>query len=99
MKMKTKAQRVSRVIDATERLAAGANTPVAPPADKGRLYYDYEIPDAFFGGLPRIGNKVRWVREHLPRASRIKIGRDSAWYERDIREHLERQQAAAAAAV
>jgi hypothetical protein len=64
--------------------------------NRGRLYYDYQIPDAFFGGLPRIGNKVRWVREHLPRETRVKIGRDSAWYEADIFTFLERQRKAMA---
>lgn len=61
------------------------------PIDRGRLWYDYEIPDAFYNGLPRIKEKVRWVRSHLPRAKRHKIGRDSAWYEADIREHMAQQ--------
>lgn len=85
-KMKPARRAVPRVIDATMRLtstATPAPAPVAPPA-RGRLYYDYQIPDAFFGGLPKIGNKVRWVREHLPRATRIQIGRESAWYEADV---------------
>lgn len=68
------------------RLAAFADPPAIPraPVEQGRLWYDHQIADQFFGGLPRIGNKVRWIREHLPRATRIQIGRDSAWYERDI---------------
>jgi hypothetical protein len=72
-------------------------SPMSPdPLNRGRLYYDYQIPDAFFGGLPRIGSKVRWVREHLPRETRVKIGRDSAWYEADILIFLERQRKAMA---
>ena len=61
---------------------------VPQPADRGRLYYDHEIPDAFLGGLPGIACKVRWIRAHLPRATRIKIGRASAWYEVDIRAYV-----------
>ncbi|HEU4629835.1 MAG TPA: hypothetical protein VFS08_08805, partial [Gemmatimonadaceae bacterium] len=60
-----------------------------PPPDRGRLWYDFEIADAFFRGLPGIALKVRWVREHLPRGARIKIGRHSAWYEYDVLAYLE----------
>lgn len=77
----------TRIIDATERLG-GAQSPVSPPT-RGRLYYDYEIADAFLGGLPRVRDKVRWVRAHLPRETRMKIGRDSAWYELDVLAWLE----------
>ncbi|HEU4628529.1 MAG TPA: hypothetical protein VFS08_02255 [Gemmatimonadaceae bacterium] len=73
----------ARVIDASARLGSAPAT-LQPPS-KGRLYYDFEIPDAFLEGLPGIKNKVRWVREHLPRATCKKIGRQSAWYEADIR--------------
>lgn len=62
---------------------------VIAPQDRGRMWYDFEIPTEFYKGLPGIKNKVRWVREHLPRAKRIKIGQRSAWYERDILEHIE----------
>lgn len=66
------------------RLAdAAPAAPVTPPA-KGRLFYDFQIPDAFFGGLPQSTAKVRWIREHLPHETRILIGRHSAWYEADI---------------
>lgn len=78
------------------RLTQRASLMPPEPPTRGRLYYDYQIPDAFFGGLPRIGNKVRWVREHLPRETRVKIGRDSAWYEVDILTFLERQRKAMA---
>jgi hypothetical protein len=44
------------------------------PPDRGRLWYDDEIPDQFFRG--RVS--VRWVRTHLPRGKGIKIGRDWA---------------------
>jgi hypothetical protein len=64
---------------------------LAPPPSRGRLWYDHEIPDQFFNGLPGIGSKLRWVREHLPRATRIKIGRMSAWYEADIVAYLEQE--------
>jgi hypothetical protein len=70
---------------------AAPRAPLAPPPARGRLWYDHEIPDQFFNGLPGIGNKVRWVREHLPRATRIKIGRMSAWYEADIVAYLEQE--------
>jgi hypothetical protein len=63
--------------------------PLPPPPNRGRLWYDFEIPDQFFGGLPGIGRKVRWVRDHLPRAKRLKIGQASAWYETDIVAWLE----------
>lgn len=66
------------------------------PTERGRLWYDFEIPDRFLAGLPRITDKVRWVRAHFPRAKRVKIGRDSAWYEADIREHMARQAGAQA---
>lgn len=62
---------------------------VIAPQNRGRMWYDFEIPTEFYKGLPGIKNKVRWVREHLPRAKRIKIGQRSAWYERDILEHIE----------
>lgn len=61
--------------------------PVAPPT-RGKLFYDFEIPDAYLGGLPGITNKIRWVREHLPRATRVQIGRASAWYESDVLAYL-----------
>ena len=67
---------------------------IAPPTDRGRLWYDFEIPEEFFRGLPGIQKKVRWVREHLPRHSRIRIGQKSAWYESDIRAFLESRRAA-----
>lgn len=66
------------------------------PVERGRLYYDHQIPDAFLGGLPGVGNKVRWVREHLPRATRVKVGRASCWYERDIIAYLDAQTGTAA---
>ena len=54
----------------------------SPPhlADLGRLWYDDEIAAHFF----RDRVTVRWVREHLPRATGLKIGRQWAWYETDI---------------
>jgi hypothetical protein len=58
--------------------------PITPPADLGRLWYDDEIPAQFFGGRVT----VRWVREHLPRAKGLKIGRGWAWYEADIVEWI-----------
>lgn len=61
------------------------------PPDRGRLWYDFEIPKEFFQDLPGIARKVRWIREHLPKETRIKIGQKSAWYESDIRAFLERQ--------
>lgn len=61
------------------------------PVERGRLWYDFQIPDEFLGGLPGIGNKVRWVREHLPRATRVKVGRASAWYARDVENYIESQ--------
>ena len=67
---------------------------MAPPPDRGRLWYDFEIPDEFFRGLPGIEQKVRWVREHLPKETRIRIGQKSAWYEADIRAFLESRRAA-----
>ena len=70
---------------------ATSRAPLAPPPSRGRLWYDFEIPDQFFGGLPSIRNKLRWVREHLPRASRITIGRSSAWYESDVIAYLEQE--------
>lgn len=65
--------------------------PLSPPPNRGPLWYDYQIPDRFLSGLPKIGDKVRWVRNHLPRDSRVKIGGTSAWYEQDILEYLERE--------
>lgn len=75
------------------RLAESAEPPV--PHDRGRLWYDFEIPERFFNGLPKIANKVRWVREHLPREKRVKIGRDSAWYEADIVAFIDSRKAVA----
>jgi hypothetical protein len=70
---------------------ATPRAPITPPPARGRLWYDHEIPEQFFNGLPGITNKVRWVREHMPRAARIKIGRWSAWYEADILAYLEQE--------
>ena len=70
------------------------NKLTALPPDRGRLWYDFEIPDEFFRGLPGIEQKVRWVREHLPKDTRIRIGQKSAWYEADIRAFLESRRAA-----
>jgi len=58
--------------------------PIVAPPRRGRLWYDFQIVDEFLGGLPTIKAKVRWVREHLPRDQRIKIGGASAWYDADI---------------
>lgn len=64
--------------------------PIAPPpSGRGQLWYDYQIPAEFFADLPRIGDKVGWVRRHLPRGKRIKIGGSSAWYERDILDYID----------
>ncbi len=73
----------------TSRFDTPAAGRVTLPPDRGRMWYDFEIPAEFYKGLPGIKNKVRWVREHLPRAKRIKIGQRSAWYEREILEHIE----------
>lgn len=59
-------------------------TPLIAPPRRDELVYDHQIADRYFGGLPRIRNKLRWVREHLPRDKRIKIGGASAWYARDV---------------
>lgn len=72
-------------------LASKPSAPIAPPPNRGVLWYDFQIPERFFGGLPTIGNKVRWVREHLPRESRVKIGGTSAWYEQDVLAYIERE--------
>jgi hypothetical protein len=74
---------------AVARSEVAAITP--PPSGRGQLWYDYQIPDEFFAGLPLIGDKIGWVRRHLPRAKRIKIGGSSAWYERDVLEYIESQ--------
>jgi hypothetical protein len=64
--------------------------PIAPPAaGRGRMWYDHEIADEFFSGLKGIRNPLRWVREHLPRGKRIKIGGSSAWFESDILAYIE----------
>jgi hypothetical protein len=72
----------------------GSNAVMPPPPDRGRLWYDFEIPDAFLSGLPGIGQKVRWIREHLPQDTRIRVGQKSAWYEADIRAFLEGRRSA-----
>jgi len=69
----------------------GGDTPPIAPPPSGKLWYDHQIPDEFFSGLPGITQKVRWVREHLPRGKRIKIGGASAWYEADIIAYIESQ--------
>ena len=71
----------------------GADHERLRPPDRGTLWYDHQIADQFLGGLPGIANKLRWVRQHLPRASRLKFGRQTAWYETDIRVWLEEQRA------
>lgn len=70
---------------------AAPRAPLTPPPNRGQLWYDFQIPDQFLGGLPGIGNKVRWIRAHLPRATRVKIGQVSAWYESDIVAYLEQE--------
>lgn len=78
---------------ATLRIVGDAPSPRAPqpPANRGRLWYDHQIADEFLGGLPKIKDKVRWVREHFPKETRIQIGRDSAWYADDIMAFLSMQ--------
>lgn len=71
-------------------LVQSADVALRPP-DRGRLWYDHQIADEFLGGLPGIVNKLRWIRQHLPRGSRLKIGRQAAWYDADIRAWLEAQ--------
>lgn len=87
MNRRRKVPQPAHVIDARPRLAASGGPPLSPPT-KGRLYYDFEIPEAFLGGLPRVRHKTRWVRENFPRATRVKIGQSSAWWEADILAHL-----------
>lgn len=62
--------------------------PHAPP-DRGPLVYDKDIAARYFDGLPGVKNKVRWIRQNLPAASKVTIGRQSAWYERDILMYLD----------
>lgn len=69
-------------------LTAHRAVPPAPP-DRGKLWLDSEISDAFFKGLPGIKNKLNWVRRRFPRESRIQLGRHAAWYESDIRAFIE----------
>ena len=61
----------------------------APPPDRGQLFYDDEIADAFFKGLPGIGDKAGWVRRHFPKSKAIKIGKRSAYWERDINQWID----------
>lgn len=75
---------------ARARVTQHSGAPLPPP-DRGRLWYDFEIPREFFQGLPGIERKIRWIREHLPKETRIKIGQKSAWYDSDIRAFLEHQ--------
>lgn len=63
------------------------------PTSLGRLWYDDEICDQFFGSRVT----VRWVREHLPRNKGLKIGRGWAWYEDDILEWINSRRGAAKA--
>ncbi len=87
-------QRESTPVALRPKITLFDNKLTAPPPDRGRLWYDFEIPDEFFRGLPGIEQKVRWVREHLPKETRIRIGQKSAWYEADIRVFLESRRAA-----
>lgn len=87
-------QRESTPVAVRPKITLFDNKLAAPPPDRGRLWYDFEIPDEFFRGLPGIEQKVRWVREHLPKDTRIRIGQKSAWYEADIRAFLESRRAA-----
>jgi hypothetical protein len=64
------------------------NIPQAPP-DRGQLWFDDEIPKQFLKDLPGIKHKPEWVRRNFPKDKRIKIGQRSAWYESDIRAHLD----------
>lgn len=70
-------------------LVGATRGPLPPPPDRGRLVYDVEIPAAFFGGLPHLTNPVRWVREHLPKAQAIRIGRQLAWFTKDVEDWIE----------
>ena len=64
-------------------------SPVPPaPPDRGQLYYDDEIAAAFFKDLPGIDDKTGWVRRHLPKSNRIRIGKKSAWWQRDIEQWI-----------
>jgi hypothetical protein len=77
-------------VSVTSKADTLSQTPLTAASDRGRLWYVDEIPDHFFRGRVT----VRWVREHLPRARGLKIGRDWAWYESDILEWLEGQRGA-----
>ena len=90
--MKSRPLTLPRLVDSIDAKAP------PPPPDRGRLIYDFEIPDLYYRGLPGITKKLRWVREHFPRGKRVKIGGSSAWYEKDILEHLERERGATRAA-
>lgn len=79
----TKKTSALRIVGDTSKLA------VPQPHQRGRLWYDFQIPDQFLSGLPGIKDKIRWVRSHLPRTSRIQVGRASAWHETDIVAYLE----------
>lgn len=46
--------------------------PLRAPVERGRLVYDFQVADAYLGGLPGIVGKLRWVREHLPAGSGLR---------------------------
>ena len=83
--------RMAANMGATKKYSLLTQDAITPPPNRGRLWYDDEIPEQFFRG--RVS--VRWVRAHFPRTKGIKIGRDWAWYEADIVAWFEAQRGAA----
>lgn len=77
--------RMAEMTTATRLPGHDHTVPLAPPPHRGRLWYDDEISEQFFRGRVT----VRWIREHLPHAKGIKIGREWAWYEADINEWID----------
>jgi hypothetical protein len=73
MVLDTKRHERMRVRSRTRNRLAQRGLPVPFP-DRGRLWYDFEIAKEFFQDLPGIERKVRWIREHLPKETRIKVG-------------------------
>ena len=62
--------------------------PLKPPA-RGRIWFDTQIADEFFNGLPHVEprHRARWARRNIPRG--FKIGRRTAWYEADVMDYIE----------
>ena len=73
------------------RLVAPDDVPT-PPAERGRLMYTEDVRVEIFRGK----KSHWWVTHNVAPEKKIRLGRDTAWWERDVYEWLDEQQSRSA---